>query len=167
MCGAQPCSGHEADRFRELHTEAESQKVRSRMHTVTPHSPIFQLCCHRVTQTVGCFAFSRHLFHCFFRIPSEFHSSSYTGSSASPQSSVRVVSPAVIPLNSISSFLTPAEIPRGVTSPPDSEAYYGETDSDADTHSNTYQRRQRRTPPHIRSPARYDNNEEETSEMSG
>ncbi|RVE59799.1 hypothetical protein OJAV_G00192100 [Oryzias javanicus] len=101
------------------------------------------------------------------RIPSELHSSSYTNISALPQSSVRVVSPAVIPLNSISSFLTPVEIPRGVTSPPDSEAYYGETDSDADTHSNTHQRRQRRTPPHIRSPARYDNNEEETSEMSG
>lgn len=55
----------------------------------------------------------------------------------------------------------------GLTSPPDSEAYYGETDSDADTHSLTH-RRQRRTPPHARSPARYDNQaEEETSEMSG
>ncbi|XP_011486591.1 synaptopodin 2-like protein isoform X1 [Oryzias latipes] len=101
------------------------------------------------------------------RIPSEFRSSSYAGSSASPQSSLRVGSPPVTPLNSISSFLTPVEIPRGVTSPPDSEAYYGETDSDADTRSNTHQRRQRRTPPHIRSPARYDDNEEETSEMSG
>lgn len=60
--------------------------------------------------------------------------------------------------------------PGGVTSPPGSEAYYGETDSDADTRSQA-QRRQRRTPPHARSPARYDNHgreeEEETSEMSG
>lgn len=56
----------------------------------------------------------------------------------------------------------------GVTSPPSSEAYYGETDSDADTHSLAH-RRQRRTPPHARSPARYDNQaeEEETSGMSG
>ncbi|XP_057681152.1 synaptopodin 2-like protein [Corythoichthys intestinalis] len=58
--------------------------------------------------------------------------------------------------------------PNGVTSPPDSEAYYGETDSDADTRSHAH-RRQRRTSPHARSPARYDNHgeEEETSEMSG
>ncbi|XP_077594518.1 synaptopodin 2-like protein [Stigmatopora nigra] len=57
--------------------------------------------------------------------------------------------------------------PNGITSPPDSEAYYGETDSDADTRSQG-QRRQRRTSPHARSPARYDNHEEEeTSEMSG
>lgn len=60
----------------------------------------------------------------------------------------------------------PSLLPAGVTSPPDSEAYYGETDSDADTQSLTH-RRQRRTPPHARSPARYDQTEEETSEMSG
>uniref|UniRef100_A0A3B5AWA4 Synaptopodin 2-like protein n=1 Tax=Stegastes partitus TaxID=144197 RepID=A0A3B5AWA4_9TELE len=59
------------------------------------------------------------------------------------------------------------EVPKGITSPPDSEAYYGETDSDADTRPSTH-RRQRRTPPHARSPARYDNQEEEeASEMSG
>ncbi|KAK6301873.1 hypothetical protein J4Q44_G00279260 [Coregonus suidteri] len=52
-----------------------------------------------------------------------------------------------------------------ITSPPDSEAYYGETDSDADTHTHTH-RRQRRTPPHARSPGRQQE-EEETSEMSG
>lgn len=58
-------------------------------------------------------------------------------------------------------------MPSGITSPPDSEAYYGETDSDADTQALTH-RRQRRTPPHARSPARHDNqDEEETSEMSG
>ncbi|TWW82294.1 Synaptopodin 2-like protein [Takifugu flavidus] len=63
--------------------------------------------------------------------------------------------------------LPPAGTPSGVTSPPDSEAYDGETDSDADTQALTH-RRQRRTPPHARSPARYDNqDEEETSEMSG
>ncbi|XP_072296355.1 synaptopodin 2-like protein [Eucyclogobius newberryi] len=56
----------------------------------------------------------------------------------------------------------------GVTSPPDSEAYYGETDSDADTAQALVPRRQRRTSPHARSPARHDDhNEEETSEMSG
>ncbi|XP_045566208.1 synaptopodin 2-like protein [Salmo salar] len=52
-----------------------------------------------------------------------------------------------------------------ITSPPDSEAYYGETDSDADTHTHTH-RRQRRTPPHTRSPGRQQQ-EEETSELSG
>uniref|UniRef100_A0A3B4AV68 Synaptopodin 2-like protein n=1 Tax=Periophthalmus magnuspinnatus TaxID=409849 RepID=A0A3B4AV68_9GOBI len=41
----------------------------------------------------------------------------------------------------------PSALPAGVTSPPDSEAYYGETDSDADTQS-LMPRRQRRTPPH-------------------
>lgn len=61
----------------------------------------------------------------------------------------------------------PAGMPSGITSPPDSEAYYGETDSDADTQALTH-RRQRRTPPHARSTGRYDNQEEEeTSEMSG
>ncbi|XP_077359514.1 synaptopodin 2-like protein [Festucalex cinctus] len=68
------------------------------------------------------------------------------------------------PLLSVSSSVEPG----GVTSPPDSEAYYGETDSDADMRSQAH-RRQRRTPPHARSPARYDNHgeKEETSEMSG
>lgn len=89
------------------------------------------------------------------RAPSGFHPSSYSGRSASPRSSMRVLSPPT------------TEITKGITSPPDSEAYYGETDSDADTQSSTH-RRQRRTPPHARSPARYDNQEEEeTSEMSG
>ncbi|XP_037611077.1 synaptopodin 2-like protein [Sebastes umbrosus] len=97
------------------------------------------------------------------RAPSGFHSSSYSGCS-----SVRVLSPPAGPLPSHrSSILSPTGIPRGITSPPDSEAYYGETDSDADTQSLTL-RRPRRTPPHARSPARYDNQEEEeTSEMSG
>ncbi|XP_008298855.1 synaptopodin 2-like protein [Stegastes partitus] len=89
------------------------------------------------------------------RSPSGFLSSSYSGRSASPRSSVRVLSPPA------------TEVPKGITSPPDSEAYYGETDSDADTRPSTH-RRQRRTPPHARSPARYDNQEEEeASEMSG
>ncbi|XP_072229441.1 synaptopodin 2-like protein isoform X1 [Leuresthes tenuis] len=102
------------------------------------------------------------------RAPSGFHPSSYAGCSVSPQSSARVLSPpAVPPRSSSSTLLSPTEISKGITSPPDSEAYYGETDSDADTHSHTHQRRQRRTPPHARSPSRYDNQEEETSEMSG
>ncbi|KAI3365109.1 hypothetical protein L3Q82_010227 [Scortum barcoo] len=102
------------------------------------------------------------------RAPSGFHSSSYSGRSASPRSSMRVVSPPAASLSSHrSSILSPTRTPRGITSPPDSEAYYGETDSDADTQSHSH-RRQRRTPPHARSPARYDNQEEEeTSEMSG
>uniref|UniRef100_A0AAQ4QJH5 Synaptopodin 2-like protein n=1 Tax=Gasterosteus aculeatus aculeatus TaxID=481459 RepID=A0AAQ4QJH5_GASAC len=102
------------------------------------------------------------------RGPPGFHSSSYSGSPASPRSSVRTLSPPAAPLLSHrSSILSPTGVPRGITSPPDSEAYYGETDSDADTQSLTH-RRQRRTPPHARSPARYDKQEEEeTSEMSG
>ncbi|XP_040885394.1 synaptopodin 2-like protein [Toxotes jaculatrix] len=102
------------------------------------------------------------------RAPSGFHSSSYSGRSASPRSSMRVLSPPMASLPShCPSVLSPNGIPKGITSPPDSEAYYGETDSDADTQSHTH-RRQRRTPPHARSPARYDNQEEEeTSEMSG
>lgn len=65
------------------------------------------------------------------------------------------------------SILSPTEMCKGITSPPESEAYYGETDSDADTQLVSH-RRQRRTPPHARSPARYDNTEEEeASEMSG
>uniref|UniRef100_A0A3B4F7I0 Synaptopodin 2-like protein n=1 Tax=Pundamilia nyererei TaxID=303518 RepID=A0A3B4F7I0_9CICH len=40
-------------------------------------------------------------------------------------------------------ILSSVEIPQGITSPPDSEAYYGETDSDADTNSELiYQPRQ-------------------------
>ncbi|KAM8729065.1 synaptopodin 2-like protein [Acanthopagrus schlegelii] len=102
------------------------------------------------------------------RAPSGLHSSSYSVRSASPRSSTRVLSPTTAPLSSHrSSLLSPTGMTRGITSPPDSEAYYGETDSDADTQLHT-QRRQRRTPPHARSPARYDNQEEEeTSEMSG
>ncbi|XP_028285955.1 synaptopodin 2-like protein [Parambassis ranga] len=96
------------------------------------------------------------------RTPSGFHSSS--SRSASPRSSIRVLSPPTASFNS--KVLSSTEIPRGITSPPDSEAYYGETDSDADTQSRTH-RRHRRTPPHARSPARYDNQDEETSEMSG
>nr|XP_046233921.1 synaptopodin 2-like protein isoform X2 [Scatophagus argus] len=101
------------------------------------------------------------------RTPSGFLSSSHSSRSASPRSSIRVLSPPAAPLPSHrTSILSPTGIPRGITSPSDSEAYYGETDSDADTQSLTH-RRQRRTPPHARSPARYDNQEEETSEMSG
>ncbi|KAG7506455.1 synaptopodin 2 [Solea senegalensis] len=97
---------------------------------------------------------------------SGFHSSS--GRSASPRSPMRVLSPPAAPLASHQPpLLSPPGIPKGITSPPDSEAYYGETDSDADTQALPH-RRPRRTPPHARSPARYDNQEEEeTSEMSG
>ncbi|KAL2102218.1 hypothetical protein ACEWY4_001386 [Coilia grayii] len=53
-----------------------------------------------------------------------------------------------------------------ITSPPDSEAYYGETDSDADVVAQERQRRQRRRSPSS-SPAKPPPEEEETSEMSG
>ncbi|KAM7370608.1 hypothetical protein PAMP_010137 [Pampus punctatissimus] len=101
------------------------------------------------------------------RAPPGFHPS-YAGCPTSPHSLMSGLSPPAAPLiSNCSSILSSTGIPRGITSPPDSEAYYGETDSDADTQSHTY-RRQRRTPPHARSPARYDNQEEEeTSEMSG
>lgn len=56
------------------------------------------------------------------------------------------------------------------TSPPDSEAYYGETDSDADVAAQERQRRQRRRSPSsspAKSPGQASPQEEETSEMSG
>ncbi|XP_051523987.1 synaptopodin 2-like protein [Myxocyprinus asiaticus] len=57
-----------------------------------------------------------------------------------------------------------------LTSPPDSEAYYGETDSDADVAAKERQRRQRRRSP-SGSPAKFPSQaspqEEETSVMSG
>uniref|UniRef100_A0A8C1NEP8 Synaptopodin 2-like protein n=1 Tax=Cyprinus carpio TaxID=7962 RepID=A0A8C1NEP8_CYPCA len=56
------------------------------------------------------------------------------------------------------------------TSPPDSEAYYGETDSDADVVAQEKQRRQRRRSPSsspAKSPGQASPREEETSEMSG
>ncbi|KAF3704250.1 Synaptopodin 2-like protein [Channa argus] len=91
-----------------------------------------------------------------------------SGSHSLSCASTRIMSPPTTPLHSHrSSIFSPMGTPRDITSPPDSEAYYGETDSDADTQSHTH-RRQRRTPPHARSPAHYDNQEEEeTSEMSG
>ncbi|KAM4623594.1 synaptopodin 2-like protein [Polymixia lowei] len=104
------------------------------------------------------------------RAPSVHSSSTVTlsGRSASPRSSMRVLSPpaASLPLH-CPSILSPTGGSRCITSPPDSEAYYGETDSDADIQTHTH-RRHRRTPPHARAPGRYDNQEEEeTSEMSG
>ncbi|XP_026078490.1 synaptopodin 2-like protein [Carassius auratus] len=56
------------------------------------------------------------------------------------------------------------------TSPPDSEAYYGETDSDADVAAQEKQRRQRRRSPSsspAKSPGQAAPWEEETSELSG
>lgn len=55
---------------------------------------------------------------------------------------------------------------RCITSPPDSEAYYGETDSDADVVAQERQRRQKRRSPSS-SPAKPPPEEEEASEMSG
>nr|XP_057917806.1 synaptopodin 2-like protein [Doryrhamphus excisus] len=92
------------------------------------------------------------------RTPAAFHSSSYSGRSSPPH---------LCAVSSLSSILSPSTEPSGITSPPDSEAYYGETDSDADTQSHTLGRQQS-TPPHARSPGCSDNHhEDETSEMSG
>ncbi|XP_036390371.1 synaptopodin 2-like protein [Megalops cyprinoides] len=56
-----------------------------------------------------------------------------------------------------------------VMSPPDSEAYYGETDSDADTVYERQRRQKRRSPSGspAKMPGREESPEEETSEMSG
>lgn len=130
---------------------------------------VYWLCHVKTFQPNKClFALSQLVICLVSRAPSGLHSSSYSGFSAPPRSCMRVLSPpaALLP-SQRSSVLSPTGIPRGITSPPDSEAYYGETDSDADTQSLTH-RRHRRTPPHTRSPARHDNQEEEeTSEMSG
>ncbi|XP_028809866.1 synaptopodin 2-like protein isoform X2 [Denticeps clupeoides] len=60
--------------------------------------------------------------------------------------------------------------PECVTSPPDSEAYYGETDSDADVAAQERHRRQKRRSPSsspAKTPRAPPTEEEETSEMSG
>ncbi|KAI4874844.1 hypothetical protein NFI96_010393 [Prochilodus magdalenae] len=67
-------------------------------------------------------------------------------------------------------LMSPTGGPECLTSPPDSEAYYGETDSDADVASQDKQRRQKRRSPSS-SPAKVNGSgwphEEENSEMSG
>lgn len=141
-------------------------RVKRSEHGLTVHHTLFDLVTYRTNRCMFCIFTTCRL--CVSRAPAGVHSSSYSGHSASPRSSTKVLSPSTTPLPSHrTSILSPTGIPSGITSPPDSEAYYGETDSDADTQSRTH-RRQRRTPPHARSPARYDNQEEEeTSEMSG
>ncbi|XP_017558259.1 synaptopodin 2-like protein [Pygocentrus nattereri] len=67
-------------------------------------------------------------------------------------------------------IMSPTSGPECLTSPPDSEAYYGETDSDADVTAQDKQRRQKRRSPSS-SPAKGNGlgwpHEEENSEMSG
>uniref|UniRef100_A0A3B1ITK5 Synaptopodin 2-like protein n=1 Tax=Astyanax mexicanus TaxID=7994 RepID=A0A3B1ITK5_ASTMX len=69
-----------------------------------------------------------------------------------------------------SALMSPTSGLEFLTSPPDSEAYYGETDSDADIAAQEKQRRQRRRSPNS-SPAKTNGSgwplEEENSEMSG
>ncbi|XP_048026516.1 synaptopodin 2-like protein [Megalobrama amblycephala] len=68
------------------------------------------------------------------------------------------------------SLMSPTGGLEWLTSPPDSEAYYGETDSDADVAAQEKQRRQRRRSPSsspAKSPGQASPQEEETSEMSG
>ncbi|XP_067285956.1 synaptopodin 2-like protein [Pseudorasbora parva] len=68
------------------------------------------------------------------------------------------------------SLMSPTGGLEWLTSPPDSEAYYGETDSDADVAAQERQRRQKRRSPSsspAKSPGQASPQEEETSEMSG
>lgn len=68
------------------------------------------------------------------------------------------------------SLMSPTGGLECLTSPPDSEAYYGETDSDADVVAQERQRRQRRRSPSsspAKSPGQVSPQEEETSELSG
>ncbi|XP_066522743.1 synaptopodin 2-like protein [Hoplias malabaricus] len=73
--------------------------------------------------------------------------------------------------NHMGVLLSPTNGPQCLTSPPDSEAYYGETDSDAEVISEEKYRRQKRRSPSS-SPAKANSqgpkpHEEEYSEMSG
>ncbi|KAG1954719.1 synaptopodin 2-like protein [Pimephales promelas] len=68
------------------------------------------------------------------------------------------------------SLMSPTGGLEWLRSPPDSEAYYGETDSDADVAAQERQRRQKRRSPSsspAKSPGQASPQEEETSEMSG
>ncbi|TRY89837.1 hypothetical protein DNTS_029418, partial [Danionella cerebrum] len=112
------------------------------------------------------------------RAPAPYQSVVLLGRAPSPRidkeyrAALRALSP---PLSSKpSSISRPALMsPTGLewlTSPPDSEAYYGETDSDADVAAQEKQRKQKRRSPSC-SPAKFPNQtspqEEEASEMSG
>ncbi|KAI2658430.1 Synaptopodin 2-like protein [Labeo rohita] len=113
------------------------------------------------------------------RAPAAYQSVVLVGRAPSPridkeyQAALRALSP---PLTSKRSSVNRASLmsPTGglewLTSPPDSEAYYGETDSDADVAAQEKQRRQRRRSPSsspAKSPGQASPQEEETSEMSG
>uniref|UniRef100_A0A9J8AJI1 Synaptopodin 2-like protein n=1 Tax=Cyprinus carpio carpio TaxID=630221 RepID=A0A9J8AJI1_CYPCA len=113
------------------------------------------------------------------RAPAAYQSVVLLGRAPSPridkeyQAALRALSP---PLTSKRSSVNRASLmsPTGglewLTSPPDSEAYYGETDSDADVVAQERQRRQRRRSPSsspAKSPGQVSPQEEETSEMSG
>ncbi|XP_016392650.1 synaptopodin 2-like protein [Sinocyclocheilus rhinocerous] len=113
------------------------------------------------------------------RAPAAYQSVVLLGRAPSPridkeyQAALRALSP---PLTSKRSGVNRASLmsPTGglewLTSPPDSEAYYGETDSDADVAAQEKQRRQRRRSPSsspAKSPGQASPQEEETSEMSG
>ncbi|XP_016366192.1 synaptopodin 2-like protein [Sinocyclocheilus rhinocerous] len=113
------------------------------------------------------------------RAPAAYQSVVLLGRAPSPridkeyQAALRALSP---PLTSKQSSVNRALLmsPTGglewLTSPPDSEAYYGGTDSDADVAAQERQRRQRRRSPSsspAKSPGQASPQEEETSEMSG
>ncbi|XP_031435120.1 synaptopodin 2-like protein [Clupea harengus] len=88
------------------------------------------------------------------------------GASRSQQASVRQVHRGAF----LSPTGTTGTSRSGLTSPPGSEAYYGETDSDADVVAQERQRRQKRSSPRISCPGkagRASPEGGETSEMSG
>lgn len=113
------------------------------------------------------------------RAPAAFQSVVLLGRAPSPRidkeyrAALRALSPPLISKPSgvnRASLLSPTGGIGCLTSPPDSEAYYGETDSDADVVAQERQRRQRRRSPSnspAKSPGQVSPQEEETSELSG
>nr|XP_055032062.1 synaptopodin 2-like protein [Misgurnus anguillicaudatus] len=113
------------------------------------------------------------------RAPAAFQSVVLLGRAPSPRidkeyrAALRALSPPLVSKPSgvnRASLLSPTGGIGCLTSPPDSEAYYGETDSDADVVAQERQRRQRRRSPSnspSKSPSQVSPQEEETSELSG
>ncbi|KAI7796843.1 synaptopodin 2-like protein [Triplophysa rosa] len=113
------------------------------------------------------------------RAPAAFQSVVLLGRAPSPRidkeyrAALRALSPPLTsnpPGVNRASLMSPTGGLECLTSPPDSEAYYGETDSDADVMAQERQRRQRRRSPSCspaKSPGPVSPQEEETSELSG
>ncbi|XP_030631628.1 synaptopodin 2-like protein [Chanos chanos] len=113
------------------------------------------------------------------RAPCGFQSVVLVGRSPSPRidkeyrAALRALSPPLAskPPYGHRGVMSPTAGPECLTSPPDSEAYYGETDSDADMVAQERHRRQKRRSPSsspAKTPSRASpEEEEEASEMSG